>query len=209
MRSKHVASRRRKSAIRRTNRTATWCGESCARCCAVCRWASCRLSTRAGFPGCGPKDVTPRRRRPRRMLRSGRFGARSPPRRRAGARCIWLANPTVPGGILPVCPTKALLGIDCPGCGSPRMIHSLLHLDVACALRCNALGLVAVLLLVWAFAAWTYGRLVGQQVASWQHLRWSAGGPGADAGLVCGAQLRFWAVSSATCLEVAFVGPLD
>ncbi len=58
-------------------------------------------------------------------------------------------------------------------------------------------------------AAWTYGRLVGQQVASWQHLRWWRGGPGVGVGLVYGAQLRFWAVSSARCLEVAFVGSLD
>ena len=35
-------------------------------------------------------------------------------------------------------------------------------------------GLVAVVLLVWAFAAWTYGRLAGRPVRSWQHLRWSA-----------------------------------
>jgi Protein of unknown function (DUF2752) len=70
----------------------------------------------------------------------------------------------LPGGILPVCPTKALFGIDCPGCGSPRMIYSLLHLDVTSAVHYNALGQVAVLLLLWAFRAWTYGRLVGRRV---------------------------------------------
>ena len=91
-----------------------------------------------------------------------------------GCAAIWLANPTVPGGILPVCPTKLLLGIDCPGCGSLRMIYSLLHLDLAAAVRFNAFGLVAVALLLWAYAAWTYGRLAGRQVRSWQHLRWSA-----------------------------------
>ena len=91
-----------------------------------------------------------------------------------GCAVIWLANPTVPGGILPVCPTKALLGIDCPGCGSLRMIYSLLHLDMVAAARFNALGLVAVVLLLWAYVAWTYGRVAGRQVRSWQHLRWSA-----------------------------------
>ncbi|MCT7658067.1 DUF2752 domain-containing protein [Mycobacterium deserti] len=91
-----------------------------------------------------------------------------------GCAVVWLANPTVPGGILPVCPTQTLLGIACPGCGSLRMIYSLLHLDVAAAARYNALGLVAVLLLVWSFGAWTYGRSTGTQVRSWQHLRWSA-----------------------------------
>jgi Protein of unknown function (DUF2752) len=91
-----------------------------------------------------------------------------------GCAVVWLANPAVPGGILPVCPTKALFGIDCPGCGSLRMINSLLHLDLAGALRYNALGLVAVGLMLWAFGAWTYGRLVGRRVRSWQHLRWAA-----------------------------------
>jgi hypothetical protein len=91
-----------------------------------------------------------------------------------GCALVWLADPTVPGGILPVCPTKALLGIDCPGCGSLRMIYSLLHLDVTAALRYNAVGMVAVLLLVWAYAAWTYGRVAGRRVLSWQHMRWSA-----------------------------------
>ena len=91
-----------------------------------------------------------------------------------GCAVVWMANPTVPGGILPVCPTKALLGIDCPGCGSLRMIYSLLHFDLASAVHYNALGLVAVLLLLWSFGVWTYGRLIGRQVRSWQHLRWSA-----------------------------------
>ena len=91
-----------------------------------------------------------------------------------GCAAIWLADPTVPGGILPICPTKALLGIDCPGCGSLRMIYSLLHLDVSSAVRYNALGVIAVLMLLWAYAAWVYGRLAGRTVRSWQHLRWSA-----------------------------------
>jgi hypothetical protein len=111
-----------------------------------------------------------------------------------GCAVVWMANPTVPGAILPVCPTKALLGIDCPGCGSLRMIYSLLHFDLASAVHYNALGLVAVLLLLWSFGVWTYGRLIGRQVRSWQHLRWSAPTALALTLVVCGAQLGFWAV---------------
>jgi len=94
----------------------------------------------------------------------------------AGCACvaIWLGDPTTAGGPLPVCPTKALLGIDCPGCGSLRMIYSLLHLDVVAALRYNAVALVAVALLVWAFGAWTVGRVRGRSISSWQHQRWAA-----------------------------------
>jgi len=87
---------------------------------------------------------------------------------------VWVGDPTTPHGPLPVCPTKALLGIDCPGCGSLRMLYSLMHGNVLAAARFNALGLVAVGLLVWAYVAWTYGRVVGRRISSWQHHRWSA-----------------------------------
>jgi Protein of unknown function (DUF2752) len=87
---------------------------------------------------------------------------------------IWVGDPTTPHGPLPVCPTKALLGIDCPGCGSLRMLYSLMHGNLLAAARFNALGLVAVGLLVWAYVAWTYGRVVGRRITSWQHHRWSA-----------------------------------
>jgi hypothetical protein len=86
----------------------------------------------------------------------------------------WVGDPTTPGGPLPVCPTKALLGIDCPGCGSLRMLYSLLHGDVLAAARFNAVGLVAVGLLVWAYLVWAYGRISGRRLRSWQHQRWSA-----------------------------------
>ncbi|OBG51736.1 MULTISPECIES: DUF2752 domain-containing protein [unclassified Mycobacterium] len=87
---------------------------------------------------------------------------------------IWAGDPTTPNGPLPVCPTKALLGIDCPGCGSLRMLYSLMHGNITAAARFNALGLAAVVLLVWAYLAWTYGRLAGRRIRSWQHTRWSA-----------------------------------
>lgn len=87
---------------------------------------------------------------------------------------IWAGDPTTPNGPLPVCPTKALLGIDCPGCGSLRMLYSLMHGNIMAAARFNALGLAAVVLLVWAYLAWTYGRITGRRIRSWQHGRWTA-----------------------------------
>jgi len=87
---------------------------------------------------------------------------------------IWAGDPTTPNGPLPVCPTKALLGIDCPGCGSLRMLYSLMHGNLGAAARFNALGLAAVVLVVWAYLAWTYGRVSGRRVLSWQHRRWAA-----------------------------------
>lgn len=89
------------------------------------------------------------------------------------AVAIWFGDPTTPGGPLPVCPVKWLLGIDCPGCGGMRMVYCLLHGDLIAAARFNALGLVALALFAVAYAAWVYGRVVGRQVWSWQHHRWA------------------------------------
>ncbi len=87
---------------------------------------------------------------------------------------VWIGDPTTPGGFLPVCPTKALLGVDCPGCGALRMLYALMHGDFAAALRFNALAVVALGLLAVAYATWTYGRATGRQVRGWQHHRWAA-----------------------------------
>lgn len=87
---------------------------------------------------------------------------------------VWWSDPTTPGGPLPVCPTKLLLGIDCPGCGSLRMLYSVLHGDLPAAAKYNALGLAALVLLVWVYAAWAYGRVAGRRIWSWQHHRWAA-----------------------------------
>lgn len=94
----------------------------------------------------------------------------------AGLVCaaVWFGDPTTPGGPLPVCPTKALLGIDCPGCGCMRMLYSVMHGDLLAAVKFNAVAVVALVLLVFAFATWTYGRAVGRRMWSWQHYRWSA-----------------------------------
>ena len=39
----------------------------------------------------------------------------------------------------PRCPFLSLTGLQCPGCGSQRAIHALLHADIAGAWRSNAL----------------------------------------------------------------------
>lgn len=44
---------------------------------------------------------------------------------------------------MPKCPVKALTGYDCPGCGSQRLLHALLHGDIAGAWKANALLLLA------------------------------------------------------------------
>jgi len=87
---------------------------------------------------------------------------------------IWAGDPTTPGGHLPTCPTKALLGIVCPGCGSMRMIYSLMHGDLGAALHYNAVGVVALALLAWSFAAYCARLWTGRRRRTWQHWRYAS-----------------------------------
>ncbi len=47
------------------------------------------------------------------------------------------------GGIFPPCPFRALTGYLCPGCGTLRALHQLLHGHVTTALRLNPLSVSA------------------------------------------------------------------
>lgn len=50
---------------------------------------------------------------------------------------------------MPKCIFKTVTGLDCPGCGSQRALHALLHGDFLEALRMNALLVVLLPLLGW------------------------------------------------------------
>ncbi|WP_341267876.1 DUF2752 domain-containing protein [Gordonia malaquae] len=86
---------------------------------------------------------------------------------------VMIGDPTTPGGFLPPCPTNALLHVNCPGCGSTRALYSLLHGDVPAALHYNALGVIAMVLIVVAFVMHVVGLWRGRKLRSWQHLRYT------------------------------------
>ncbi|WP_342663125.1 DUF2752 domain-containing protein [Gordonia shandongensis] len=86
---------------------------------------------------------------------------------------IWFADPTTPGGVLPTCPTKSLLHIDCPGCGSLRMMYSLMHGDFGSAVHFNAVGVVAMFFVAAAFVTYTVGLWTGRRIRNWQHWRYA------------------------------------
>lgn len=69
-----------------------------------------------------------------------------------------LADPTRVGSGLPRCPFKMLTGWSCPGCGSTRMLHALLHGDVAGAARYNVVALAMTPVLAWTWYAWAVSR---------------------------------------------------
>lgn len=52
---------------------------------------------------------------------------------------LWNVDPNQAGSPLPPCPSEWLTGLFCPGCGTTRALHALLHLDVRGALAMNPL----------------------------------------------------------------------
>jgi hypothetical protein len=76
----------------------------------------------------------------------------------AGLGYLAAVDPNQPGHY-PLCPTRALFGVDCPGCGLMRGTHDLVTGNVAGALDHNVLlvlivPLVAVLWARWARRSW-------------------------------------------------------
>lgn len=61
-------------------------------------------------------------------------------------------------GLYPACPLHLLTGLQCPGCGSLRGLHHLLHGEVRAALGYNVLLIVTLPLLAWMLGAWAMRR---------------------------------------------------
>lgn len=65
---------------------------------------------------------------------------------------IGLVDPHLPGSLFPPCPFKLLTGWNCPACGGLRMMHDLLHGDIAAAVVDNVFLLIGLpLLALWVF----------------------------------------------------------
>ncbi len=76
----------------------------------------------------------------------------------AATLALHLRDPHAPGS-WGLCPTLAVFGIYCPGCGGLRAVNDLTNLDVMSAVSSNLLLIVAIPLWVsfmigWIRAAW-------------------------------------------------------
>jgi hypothetical protein len=67
---------------------------------------------------------------------------------------VFAVDPETPGHY-PTCPFLALTGWYCPGCGTTRAVHALLHGDAGLALQRNPLTVAALVVLAAAFALWS------------------------------------------------------
>jgi len=93
-------------------------------------------------------------------------------RRRLTALLIWLSIAAAstyllifePGksGLFPSCPFRMLTGFTCPGCGSTRGLHRLLHGDVIAAFEFNPLMVVSLPFLLYALWRYTFAAVSGK-----------------------------------------------
>jgi len=65
-------------------------------------------------------------------------------------------------GIFPPCPVHYLTGWYCPGCGSLRAIHQLLHGDLRAAWALNPLTVILLPFLTYGLASFVFFEIRGQ-----------------------------------------------
>src|SRR5213594_4204761 len=81
----------------------------------------------------------------------------------AAASYIFIFEPGK-SGFFPVCPFRALTGLTCPGCGSTRGLHRLLHGDVVGAFKLNPFMVLMLPFLLYALVSHTNAVMRGQPI---------------------------------------------
>ncbi len=69
-------------------------------------------------------------------------------------------------GFFPVCPFRALTGFTCPGCGTTRGLHQLLHGNVQTAFEFNPLLAITLPVLAYLLFLFTKAVLTGRPMPS-------------------------------------------
>lgn len=74
---------------------------------------------------------------------------------------LHLRDPHVQG-TWGICPTKAVLGFECPGCGGLRAVNDLTNLQLLDAVSSNLVFVASIPVLAYVFARWSMGRWRGR-----------------------------------------------
>lgn len=89
----------------------------------------------------------------------------------AGAYILYTVDPST-SGLYPRCLFKTATGYDCPGCGSTRAVHHLLHGRIGTAFRYNPMLFVAGVAFAPALVTLVRGRTPEYVARPW--FAWSA-----------------------------------
>jgi len=81
----------------------------------------------------------------------------------AGATYLWIFEPGRTG-FFPACPFRLLTGFACPGCGSTRGMHALIHGDVLTAFTFNPFLVLALPFLIYVLLRHTNAVLRNQRI---------------------------------------------
>jgi len=81
----------------------------------------------------------------------------------AAATVLYLVSPEGTK-LFPPCPFHWATGWKCPGCGSLRASHALLHGNLGAAWRLNPLALLFLPLLLWYVVDWLVGVFAGRRL---------------------------------------------
>lgn len=82
----------------------------------------------------------------------------------AAALILFFCDPgQVP--IYPTCMFHQITGLDCPGCGSLRALHHLLHGEVGTALRFNAFLILSLPIFAWFGLRFVWSKMNRQPAA--------------------------------------------
>jgi len=73
---------------------------------------------------------------------------------------LYVFNPSE-SGLFPPCPFHALTGWYCPGCGSLRALHQLLHGEISAAMRLNPLMVLSLPFVAYGLAAEVFKTCLG------------------------------------------------
>lgn len=79
---------------------------------------------------------------------------------------LYVFDPAAPNGIYPPSPFRLLTGLFCPGCGTLRGLHALLHGDIKTALDFNPLMVVSLPYLIYSFYTYCSPIILGHRVQS-------------------------------------------
>jgi hypothetical protein len=81
----------------------------------------------------------------------------------AGATYVFIFEPGKTG-FFPSCAFRALTGFSCPGCGSTRGFHRLLHGDLIAAFEFNPLFILSLPFLIYAFVRYSNAVMRGRPI---------------------------------------------